>query len=245
MQSSNRGAQQKGMRMNSINRRRLNRLAFGMGLITLVAFIESLPQSASAEDKTPNPANHQIDLAEGKILLTAPKSWVRTQPRVRFIDHEFAVPATKEEAAKINPPKAETPADTPKEDAPQAEVVDGRVTVMGAGGAVDANIERWIGQFSQADGSETKNLVPEAERKTTIAGLEILRVDLSGTYHDSPRPLDPTVKAVDRENYRMLAAIIVTPKLGNYFIKFYGPRVLVDDHAVEFKKMIAGLTVKN
>ncbi len=202
------------------------------------------PAAHSAEDKTPNPANHQIDLAEGKILLTAPKSWVRTQPRVRFIDHEFTVPATKEEAAKINPPKAEPPADTPKEDAPQPESLDGRVTVMGAGGAVEANIERWIGQFSQADGSETKNLVPEAERKTTIAGLEVLRVDLSGTYHDSPRPLDPTAKAVDRENYRMLAAIVVTPKLGNYFIKFYGPRPLVDDHAAEFNKMIAGLTVK-
>ena len=42
----------------------------------------------------------------------------------------------------------------------------------------------------------------------------------------------------------MLAAIIASPKLGNYFIKFYGPRQTVSDHAAEFRKMIAGLQVK-
>ena len=103
----------------------------------------------------------------------------------------------------------------------------------------------WIGQFSQADGSETKNLVPEADRKTTIAGLEVLRVDLSGTYpRCSPRAAGSHGQGGRSRNYRTLAAIVVTPKLGNYFIKFYGPRPLVDDHAAEFNKMIAGLAVK-
>jgi hypothetical protein len=231
--------------MNTEHRNSRGRLAFGFGALALMSLVATFSRGVTAADKTPDAANHQIDLAEGKILLTAPNSWVRTRPRVRFIDHEFTVPAAKDDTPKVTIPKPDaTQGDTTKDDAVK-EPADGRVTVMGAGGAVEANVERWIGQFSQADGSDTKNLVPEADRKSTIAGFEVLRVDLSGTYHDSPRPLDPTAKAVDRENYRMLAAIIVTPKLGNYFIKFYGPRQLVSDHAPEFNEMIAGLHVKN
>ena len=206
-------------------------------------------KSAVAADQTPHAANPPLDLAEGAIVMEAPKSWVRTKPRVNFIDHEFIVPATKDELPKAAPadpnkPAGETPEGTSTEGAAKTEPLDGRVTVMGAGGAVEANIDRWIGQFSQPDGSDTKNLVSEAKRKTTVAGLDVLRVDLVGTYHDSPRPLDPTAKSVDRDDYRMLAAIIVTPKLGNYFIKFYGPRQLVSDHEAEFNKMIDGLQLK-
>lgn len=194
----------------------------------LAAVLCAGPRIVVADDKTPDKApdkaaekpNPKIDLADGKIVLTAPASWVRKTPRVRFIDHEFAVPATK------------------------GDTDDGRVTVMGAGGSIDANIDRWIAQFKQADGSETKNLVPDADRTQKIAGLEVHKVDLSGTFHDMPAPFDPTSKAVDHDDYRMLAAIIVSPKLGNYFIKFYGPKQTVADHAEEFHKMIAGLQLK-
>jgi hypothetical protein len=199
-----------------------------LALCGLAVVLFAGPRAVSADDKaTDKPAeksaeksDHKIDLADGKILLTAPASWVRKTPRVRFIEHEFAVPASK------------------------GDTEDGRVTVMGAGGSVEANVDRWIAQFKQADGSETKNQVPEADRKQKIAGMEVHMIDLSGTYHDMPAPFDPTSKAADRENYRMLAAIIVAPKLGNYFIKFYGPKQTVADHAEEFHKMIAGVQVK-
>jgi hypothetical protein len=178
--------------------------------------IGSLAMKAAADEKS----DRKIDLADGKILMTAPESWARKPPKVRFIDHEFAIPASKQD----------------KE--------DGRVTIMGAGGTVDANLDRWIGQFKQPDGSETKNLTPEADRKKTISGLEVHWVDLMGTYRDMPRPFDPAAGSVERENYRMLAAIIMSPKLGNYFIKFYGPRQTVTDHAEAFHKMIEGLETK-
>jgi hypothetical protein len=174
----------------------------------------------AADEKADPKPNPTIDLAEGKIVLTAPDGWVRKTPKVRFIDHEFAVPAAK------------------------GDTDDGRVTVMGAGGTVEANIDRWIGQFSQVDGSETKNQVAEANRRKTVSGLEIRFVDLSGTYKEMSRPFDPTAAAVERKDYRMLAAIIASPKLGNYFIKFYGPRSTVTAHADEFHKMIDGLKVK-
>lgn len=194
-----------------------NRGALAFGLFALfVAVGAALPRPAMADDK----ADHKIALAEGAMQMTAPDSWTRKQPRVRIIDHEFAVPAAKGDAE------------------------DGRVTIMGAGGEIEANVERWLGQFSQADGSETKNQVAEKERKTSVAGLDVYWVDIAGTYHDRAAPFDPNSKTVDRENYRMLAAIVVAPKLGNYFIKFYGPKQTVADHVDEFHKMIAGLQLK-
>jgi hypothetical protein len=174
----------------------------------------------AADENADSKPNRAIDLADGKIILTAPEGWVRKTPKVRFIDHEFAVPAAK------------------------GDTEDGRVTVMGAGGTVEANIDRWIAQFSQVDGSETKNQVAEASRKQTISGLEVRFVDLSGTYKEMSRPFDPNAASVERKDYRMLAAIITSPKLGNYFIKFYGPRQTVTAHVDEFRTMIDGLKVK-
>ncbi len=175
---------------------------------------------AAADEKSADKPNPTIDLADGKITMTAPAGWVRKTPKVRFIEHEFAVPASK------------------------GDTEDGRVTVMGAGGTIEANVDRWIAQFSQPDGSETKNQVADADRKKTIAGLDVHFIDLSGTYKDMPRPFDPNAGAVTRKDYRMVAAIIASPKLGNYFIKFYGPKQTVADHAAEFRKMVDGLKVK-
>ncbi len=187
--------------------------------ISIIAAIAVTAAARAADEKTDAKSN-TIDLAEGKITLTAPASWTRKTPKVRFIDHEFAVPAEKGDSE------------------------DGRVTVMGAGGSVEANVDRWIAQFSQPDGSQTKNQIAEAERKKTIAGLDVHFVDLAGTYKDMPRPFDPTSAAVERKDYRMLAAIIASPKLGNYFIKFYGPKQTVTAHADEFRKMIEEMKIK-
>jgi hypothetical protein len=176
-----------------------------------------------AEDKPQaepgDAAARKIEIADGKLLLTAPEGWTRKEPKFRMIEHEFAVPASKGDSD------------------------EGRVTVMGAGGDIDANINRWINQFDQPDGSETKNLIPEAKRTEKVGDLEIHCVDLTGNYHDM-RPFDPTAKPVVKEKYRMLAAIIVAPKVGNYFFKFYGPRQTVTDHAEEFWKTVDGVQKK-
>jgi hypothetical protein len=188
---------------------------------TVAGLMNGSPPALRAADEKADPKpNPKIDLADGQIILMAPDGWVRKTPKVRFIDHEFAVSAEK------------------------GDTEDGRVTVMGAGGTVDANVERWIGQFSQVDGSETKNQIAEANRKKTISGLEVRFVDLAGTYKEMSRPFDPNAASVERKDYRMLAAIIASPKLGNYFIKFYGPRQTITAHADEFRKMFDGLKVK-
>ena len=178
--------------------------------LTLLAFLTTAAQSAD-EERT-------ITLADGKLTLQSPANWVRKEPKVRIIEHEFAVEGKKGQDA-------------------------GRVTIMGAGGSIQQNIDRWIGQFSQPDGKKSKEKAKTEKKK--IAGLEIHIVDIAGTYKDAPAGPFAGGKTIERENYRMLAAIIPGgPSVGNYFIKFYGPADVVKENEKAFHAMIESLTKK-
>ena len=86
------------------------------------------------------------------------------------------------------------------------------------GGAVQANIDRWISQMQQPDGSASKD---KAKTETsTVNGLKITSVDVSGTYTAEMAPGTPGQR--NDANYRMRAAVIETPR-GNYFLKLVGP----------------------
>jgi hypothetical protein len=154
----------------------------------------------------------KIAFAGGKLVLEAPEAWQRKQPRTRIVEHEFVIPAAKGDAH------------------------DGRLTLMGAGGGVQANIDRWIGQFTQPDGGSTRERAKVKQRK--IAGDNVHLVDISGTYKDQPGPFAP---GVQRPKYRMLAAIIPTKSMGTYYVKLYGPQRTVMDHEKAFLEMIDGL----
>lgn len=171
---------------------------------------------AMAEDKPA--ADRTVTVGEGKITFTAPEGWEKKQPRIRIIDAEFAIP--------------------PAEGDEQA----GRMTVMGAGGSIEANIDRWIGQFQQPDGGDTKKATKVEKLK--VNGQNIHYVDVSGTYRDMPGGPFAGGKAVLREDYRMLAAIIETEKAGNYFFKFYGPKATVAANEKAFRDLVDSLQVK-
>ena len=169
-----------------------------------LALIASCIASSTAFAAEPT----KVSLGEGKIELTAPATWKKVAPRVRIIEYEFSVPAVE----------GSTP---------------GRVTIMGAGGSVEANVKRWMSQFSKTTKSNTT--------KEKIAGQEVHLVDVTGTFSDRRGPFAPAVK---RDGYRMLAAIVVTEKLGKYFVKFYGPADTVGGAAKAFRGMIDSLKVK-
>ena len=161
----------------------------------------------------------KFEIAEGKFNLTAPGNWLAKKPRTFIVETEFAVPAAEGD---------ETP---------------GRVTVMGAGGSIDANIERRRAQFPQPEGADEKDATKVEKKK--IAGQQVHLVDMSGNYLDKP---PRAAQGVLRENYRMLAAIIETTqdgkRTGNYFIKFIGPAKTVAENAKGFEKMIESLSAK-
>ena len=86
------------------------------------------------------------------------------------------------------------------------------------GGTAEANIDRWISQIQQADGSSSKD--KSRTESLTVNGLKITTVDVSGRYTAEMAP--GSGKFYDNANYRLRAAVIETPK-GNYFVKLVGP----------------------
>jgi hypothetical protein len=188
----------------------LSRLTVALRVPCLLAAVCCAAVAADADK-----GEHAISFADGKLKLVAPDSWKRTKPQNNIIEHEFTIPAAEGDAR------------------------DGRLTVSTATGGVEPNVQRWIGQFSQPDGSETKNQAKT--KKLAAAGEDIFLVDLSGTFKDRPAPFAP---AVERPKYRMLGAIISTKKLGTHFVKFYGPEKTVADNEKGFMKMIEGLEEK-
>jgi hypothetical protein len=150
-----------------------------------------------------------FSVSEGQVTMKAPTGWTKQQPRVRMIEAEFSIPAV------------------------EGDEIDGRCTVMAAGGSVRANIDRWVAQFAKTDRNRTE--------KKEIAGQEVHLVDLAGIYKDQRGPFAP---AELRENYRVLGAIIVTQNRGQYFVKFYGPRATVSAHEKAFLEMLNSLQVR-
>lgn len=176
--------------------------------------------SVSAEDKPADAKSGESEsftVGEGAVTMKPPATWIKKKPATRIVEHEFEIPAAEGDARPS------------------------RTTIMGAGGTIEDNLNRWFGTFVQPDGADTK---AKAKVKViTVDGQEVHLVDISGTYNDKPAPFQPG-PSVMRENYRQLAAIIVTKQAGNYFVKFYGPEKTIAANEQAFLKMIEGLKVK-
>lgn len=100
------------------------------------------------------------------------------------------------------------------------------------GGSVEANIDRWYGQFTQPDGKSTKERSRRWEKP--VGSVKATLVDINGAYTGggmgggSPAP---------QPGYRMLGAIIVAPR-GPFFFKLVGPAAVVDRWVASFEQYI-------
>lgn len=106
----------------------------------------------------------------------------------------------------------------------------------GQGGSVEANLDRWIGQFLQADGKASKEAAKIAKR--TIHGLPVTTVDVSGAYTGMGGPTVQPGPAMP--SYRLLGAILEGPQ-GSIFFKFTGPAKTVAANQPAFDKMLESL----
>jgi hypothetical protein len=103
-------------------------------------------------------------------------------------------------------------------------------------GGVDANVDRWVGQMQQPDGSASKD---KARRDAkTINGLKVTTVDLSGTYVAEVRP--GAAERHNKPNFRLRAAVIETPG-GPYYIKMTGPAKTMGAADADFNKFLGTL----
>jgi hypothetical protein len=97
----------------------------------------------------------------------------------------------------------------------------------GQGGGVDANIDRWVGQFTDAKAPIRK--------KEKLSGFDVTTVEVDGTFASSMGgPMGPKTP---KPGFKMLAAIVEGPK-GNVFFKLTGPAKTVEAARGDFMKMI-------
>jgi hypothetical protein len=102
----------------------------------------------------------------------------------------------------------------------------------GGGGTAEANINRWVGQMVQADGSDSRDqaIVDEAERDE----LKFTRLDVSGSFSGQRMPGAPAIAPI--EDARMLT-LVIEGSGKPFFFKLVGPKETVDMWADAFTKM--------
>lgn len=177
-------------------------------LATLISFSVLMLTSGpiSAQETETQPESVSV-LGKGELKI--PDAFKRTKPASRIIQHEFKVGDGDKTA---------------------------RLTMMGAGGGVEANIKRWKGQFSGGDEAEQKS------EKMELGEWEVHVVDANGAYAErvGGGPFFGG-KSVLRENYAMAGAIMVSPDGGTYFAKMIGPAEVVKSNRKAFIEMVKSI----
>jgi len=100
------------------------------------------------------------------------------------------------------------------------------------GGGVQANIDRWVGQMKQPDGSSSAT---KAKVEKIQGVVPVTMLDLTGTYLSSSGPMMQV--SAEKPGFRMMGAIIEGTQ-GAVFFKFTGPGKTVDDNAARFLEMV-------
>ena len=117
---------------------------------------------------------------------------------------------------------------------------DGELAVYyfgpGQGGAVEANIQRWIDQFRAPDGGPADALAKRSSK--TVNGIEVEILDLTGTYMFKASPMAPS--ATPKPGYRMMAAIAQGPSAPVFF-KLTAPKKTADAVESQFFEIVDSL----
>jgi hypothetical protein len=105
------------------------------------------------------------------------------------------------------------------------------------GGSVDANVTRWLGQLTQADGSDTK---AKAKRSTRdVGGISVTLVEASGQYAGGMGM--PGAPAAEPIADAMLLGAIASGPQGPVFFKLVGPRASVEGARAAFDALLGSL----
>lgn len=100
----------------------------------------------------------------------------------------------------------------------------------GQGGGVQANVDRWFGQFQNATNAQTS----EAVGSTNVTFVKAAGTFLSGM---PGGPLTP------KENYALRGAILESPG-GDVYVKMTGPAGIVEKAQEAFSKMVRDAAVR-
>jgi gluconolactonase len=179
---------------------------------TAIALADGDPAPTDEPSPEDEPATEEelpetVEVALEGLTLQVPTTWEKQKPTSNLRLGQFAIPPLEGDAdpgeLAIFPP---------------------------FGGTVQANVERWIGQFDGA-GREVKATQGECPQGKYVF------VELTGTYK---KPVGPPVlqqtEAV--ENYKMLGIILMTEDAGNFFLKLTAPKATAADVADDLRRAI-------
>jgi hypothetical protein len=147
----------------------------------------------------------------GDLKFTPPADWIAEKPTSAMRKAQYRLP------------KAEG-------DPEDAELIV--FYFAGSGGGVQANVDRWIGQFSKPDGS------PVTDAKTakkTVHGIPVTTVDVGGTFVGGMG-----TDAGAKTNYRMLGAVAESQN-GPWFFKLTGPAKTVTRWEQGFQSLLGSI----
>lgn len=161
------------------------------------------------KSKTEEASTHNMEQTTGQLIYTPAEGWIEEKPGSSMRKTQFRLPGQNGSG-----------------DAELAVFV-----FPGSGGGVEANIDRWIGQFIQPDGNSSAEKANIS--KTQNNGLSITNIYLTGTY------LKGTMGGPVSElpDYAMLAAIIETDR-DPWFFKAVGPQKTIDYWRSSFESFI-------
>jgi hypothetical protein len=159
------------------------------------------------------PSGETRDEKVAELALKVPKEWETQQVTSQMRLAQFALPGPGGDA----------------------ELVVFRFP--GGAGGVQANIDRWKGQFKPPEGKTIDDVT-----KTTnfdAGKLKVTLVDVTGHYAAPERPGSTTM--VDEPDSRMLSAI-VEGSGDAFFLKALGPRKTLDIWAKAYEDMLKAAT---
>ncbi len=103
---------------------------------------------------------------------------------------------------------------------------------QGIGGSADANIDRWINQFSD------RSVEPKRE-KFQLGPFTVETVDISGTFNAAMTPM--MASGTPKTGYRMIAAVVEGTGKGPWHIKLTGTHKAIESWKTAFDAMIHSL----
>ena len=106
----------------------------------------------------------------------------------------------------------------------------------GAGGSVEANLERWTGQMLQPDGRRSADVATTTA--FLVGELAVTQLDVPGIYAAEVRP--GSGMRYHKPDFRLKAAVVETPA-GPYFFKLTGPARTVEAWDEPFVALLESL----
>jgi hypothetical protein len=165
-----------------------------------------------------NPSAETAAPAASGLRFTAPSGWISEAPTSSMRQAQYRLPKVEGDG----------------EDAELAVFF-----FQGGGGGVQANVDRWIGQFSKADSSPANDIAKTTHK--AAHGIPLTIVDVTGTYDGGmATQKEPAVKP----NYRMLAAVAEAAN-GPWFFKLSGPAKTVLKWQPSFEAFLDSITPGN